>query len=111
MALRWGIRAQDPGAPPARWRSRNLTPQHGRAHSSAPTLAREEGLELQLLGLGFGVDVNDARLRLPGWGWSGSPGSHAMTTPGRDRNPAAATVRPLTAPAPPGAHASRAATE
>jgi len=33
------------------------------------TLAREEGLELQLLGLGFGIDVNDARLRLPGWGW------------------------------------------
>ena len=33
------------------------------------TLAREEGLELQLLGLGFGVDVNDARLRLPGGGW------------------------------------------
>lgn len=32
------------------------------------TLAREEGLELQLLGLGFGVDLNDARLRLPGWG-------------------------------------------
>jgi len=32
------------------------------------TAAREEGLELQLLGLGFGVDVNDARLRLPGWG-------------------------------------------
>ena len=34
------------------------------------TLAREEGLELQLLGLGLGVDVNDARLRLPGWGWA-----------------------------------------
>lgn len=33
------------------------------------TLARQEGLELQLLGLGLGVDVNDARLRLPGWGW------------------------------------------
>ena len=33
------------------------------------TVAREEGLELQLLGLGFGVDVNDMRLRLPGWGW------------------------------------------
>jgi hypothetical protein len=32
------------------------------------TLAREEGLEAQLLGLGFGVDVNDRRLRLPGWG-------------------------------------------
>jgi hypothetical protein len=33
------------------------------------TVAREEGLELQLLGLGVGVDVNHARLRLPGWGW------------------------------------------
>jgi len=33
------------------------------------TLAREEGLELNLLGLGFGIDVNDARLRLPGWGY------------------------------------------
>jgi hypothetical protein len=32
------------------------------------TVAREEGLEINLLGLGFGVDVNDARLRLPGVG-------------------------------------------
>lgn len=32
------------------------------------TVAREEGLELNLLGLGFGIDVNDARLRLPGLG-------------------------------------------
>ncbi len=32
------------------------------------TVAREEGLEINLLGLGFGVDVNDARLRLPGLG-------------------------------------------
>lgn len=32
------------------------------------TVAREEGLEFNLLGLGFGVDVNDARLRLPGLG-------------------------------------------
>jgi len=32
------------------------------------TVAREEGLEINLLGLGFGVDVNDARLRLPGIG-------------------------------------------
>jgi len=32
------------------------------------TVAREEGLEINLLGLGFGVDVNDARLRLPGFG-------------------------------------------
>lgn len=37
------------------------------------TLAREEGLEFNLLGLGFGVDVNDARLRLPGFGtWPGN---------------------------------------
>ena len=37
------------------------------------TLARDEGLELQLLGLGFGVDVRDARLRLPGVGsWPGT---------------------------------------
>ncbi len=37
------------------------------------TVAREEGLELNLLGLGFGVDVNDARLRLPGLGlWPGT---------------------------------------
>ncbi len=36
------------------------------------TLARDEGLELQLLGLGFGVDLDDARLRLPGLGsWPG----------------------------------------
>ena len=32
------------------------------------TVAREEGLEINLLGLGFGVDINDARLRLPGFG-------------------------------------------
>lgn len=32
------------------------------------TVAREEGLELNLLGLGFGVDVNDRALRLPGFG-------------------------------------------
>lgn len=32
------------------------------------TVGREEGLELNLLGLGFGVDVNDVQLRLPGFG-------------------------------------------
>jgi hypothetical protein len=32
------------------------------------TVAREEGLEFNLLGLGFGVDFNDGKLRLPGWG-------------------------------------------
>ena len=32
------------------------------------TVAREEGLELNLLGLGFGIDVNDLQLRLPGFG-------------------------------------------
>ena len=37
------------------------------------TVAHEEGLEINLLGLGFGVDVNDARLRLPGFGtWPGN---------------------------------------
>ena len=32
------------------------------------TVAREEGVEINLLGLGVGVDANDMRLRLPGWG-------------------------------------------
>ncbi|MDB5877861.1 MAG: hypothetical protein JWQ41_1275 [Variovorax sp.] len=32
------------------------------------TVARDEGLELNLLGLGFGVDVDDLALRLPGFG-------------------------------------------
>ncbi len=32
------------------------------------TVAREEGLEFNLLGLGFGVDFNDGKLRLPGLG-------------------------------------------
>lgn len=32
------------------------------------TVAKEEGLEINLLGLAFGVDVNDGRLRLPGLG-------------------------------------------
>jgi len=31
-------------------------------------LAREEGIEFNLLGLSFGIDVNDLALRLPGWG-------------------------------------------
>ena len=38
------------------------------------TVAREEGLEINLFGLGFGVDVNDRRLRLPGLGlWPRAP--------------------------------------
>lgn len=37
------------------------------------TVAREEGLELNLLGLGFGIDVNDLKLRLPGFGKLPSP--------------------------------------
>ena len=37
------------------------------------TVAREEGLELNLLGLGFGIDVNDLKLRLPGLGKFPSP--------------------------------------
>jgi hypothetical protein len=32
------------------------------------TVARDEGFELNLLGLGFGVDVDDRTLRLPGFG-------------------------------------------
>ena len=32
------------------------------------TVARNEGLELNLLGLGFGFDVDDRVLRLPGFG-------------------------------------------
>ena len=32
------------------------------------TVARDEGLEMNLLGLGFGVDVDDLALRLPGFG-------------------------------------------
>ena len=32
------------------------------------TAARDEGLELNLLGLGFGIDVDDLALRLPGFG-------------------------------------------
>ncbi len=31
-------------------------------------LAKEEGIEFNLLGLSFGVDVNDLALRVPGWG-------------------------------------------
>jgi hypothetical protein len=37
------------------------------------TLARSEGLELSLLGLGVGIDLDDRRLRLPGVGfWPGT---------------------------------------
>ncbi len=32
------------------------------------TVAHAEGLEINLLGLGFGIDLDDRRLRLPGWG-------------------------------------------
>ena len=32
------------------------------------TVARDEGLELNLLGLGFGIDVDDRVLRVPGFG-------------------------------------------
>ena len=46
------------------------------------TLAREEGVEINLLGLGAGVDVNDLRLRLPGWGlWPGVTPGPAATPP------------------------------
>ena len=55
------------------------------------TVARAAGLELNLLGLGFGVDINDARLRLPGLGlWPRSEplratGSAARPGPGLRR--------------------------
>jgi hypothetical protein len=32
------------------------------------TVARDERLELNLLGLGFGIDVDDRALQLPGFG-------------------------------------------
>jgi hypothetical protein len=32
------------------------------------TMARDEGLEFDVLGLGFGIDVDDWALRLPGFG-------------------------------------------
>ena len=32
------------------------------------TVARDEGVEMNLLGLGFGVDVDDLALRVPGFG-------------------------------------------
>ena len=43
--------------------------QLSRAGLAGITVARAEGLEVQLLGLGAGVDFDDARLRLPGVGW------------------------------------------
>jgi hypothetical protein len=48
------------------------------------TLARSEGLELSLLGLGVGIDVDDRRLRLPGVGfWPGTTDTtNAAPAPG-----------------------------
>lgn len=44
------------------------------------TVARAEGLELSLLGLGVGIDLDDRRLRLPGVGfWPGNTGSAIAT--------------------------------
>jgi hypothetical protein len=39
------------------------------------TVACDEGLEFNVLGLGFGIDVNDRALRVLGFGWlpSGHP--------------------------------------
>ena len=54
------------------------------------TLARTEGLELNLLGLSAGIDVDDRRLRLPGVGFW--PGTADTTT---------AAPPPGTTPAPP----------
>jgi hypothetical protein len=54
------------------------------------TLARSEGLELSLLGLGVGIDVDDRRLRLPGVGfWPGTTDTTNAAPP------------PGTTPAPP----------
>ena len=40
------------------------------------TVARSEGLELSLLGLSVGIDLDDRRLRLPGVGfWPGNTGT------------------------------------
>lgn len=54
------------------------------------TLARTEGMELNLLGLSVGIDVDDRRLRLPGLGFW--PGTTDMTN---------AAPPPGTMPAPP----------
>jgi hypothetical protein len=46
------------------------------------TLARSEGLELNLLGLSVGVDLDDRRLRLPGVGfWPATPYPADTTSP------------------------------
>jgi Protein of unknown function (DUF3750) len=42
--------------------------QFSMAGLAGVTVARAEGVEINLLGLGFGLDVDDARLRLPGLG-------------------------------------------
>lgn len=54
------------------------------------TVARSEGLELNLLGLSVGIDLNDRRLRLPGVGFW--PGTADTTNPAR--TPGAATAAP-----------------
>ena len=54
------------------------------------TLARSEGLELNLLGLNVGIDVDDRRLRLPGVGfWPGT-----MDAANASPLPGAATAAP-----------------
>lgn len=53
------------------------------------TLARSEGLELNLLGLSVGIDLDDRRLRLPGVGfWPGATvTTSAAAPPGTTRAP------------------------
>lgn len=60
------------------------------------TLARAEGLEISLLGLNVGIDVDDRRLRLPGVGfWPGATDTTdtADTTDTTDTAPAPARTR------------------
>ncbi len=52
------------------------------------TVARAEGVELNLLGLSVGIDVDDRRLRLPGVGfWPADPGTASLPdAPKTDRD-------------------------
>ena len=53
------------------------------------TLARDEGLELSLLGLSVGIDLDDRRLRLPGVGfWPGAMDTTDPAPAPKDKAPA-----------------------